>query len=194
MVAELERLGSRPVEPDEAFEAWQHIAAYDVAQAVVIPVVDGEQPNDVDERLASAAARDWSSCPPRRCTAELSDGLIAILARELRVGEDELQVDVPFAELGLNSLMAMSIRREAELLVGVELSAAMLWDHPTVAALAAYLTDKLAPQADAMFHAGSVGRSALRIGGAPSRLAPLVAGAAAGGGAVVVCPEPAVVP
>ncbi len=175
VVAELERFGSRPVEPDEAFEAWHHVAAYDVAQAVVIPVVNGEHPNDVDERLASEAARDWSQLSAAEVYRELSDGLLAILTRELRIGEDELPVDLPFAELGLNSLMAMSIRREAELLVGVELSAAMLWDHPTVAALAAYLTDKLA-QADAMFDAGSVGRSALRIGGAPSRLAPLVAG------------------
>ena len=46
-------------------------------------------------------------------------------------------LDRPFAELGLNSVMAMSIRREAEQFVGIELSATMLWNHPTIAALAA---------------------------------------------------------
>ena len=139
VVAELERLGSPPVEPDDAFEAWQHVAAYDVAHAVVIPVADGP---------ASAPARDWSQLSAAEVYRDLSDGLRAILARELRIGEDELQVDVPFAELGLQSLMAMSIRREAELLTGVELSATMLWNHPTVASLASYLTEKVAPQAD----------------------------------------------
>ena len=41
-------------------------------------------------------------------------------------------MDRPFAELGLNSVMAMSIRREAEQLAGIELSATMLWNHPTI--------------------------------------------------------------
>jgi phthiocerol/phenolphthiocerol synthesis type-I polyketide synthase A len=44
--------------------------------------------------------------------------------------------------------MAMSIRREAEQLVGMELSATMLWNHPTVASLVSYLAEKLLPQKD----------------------------------------------
>ena len=80
--------------------------------------------------------------------AELENGLRAILATELRMPEAELQLDRPFAELGLNSVMAMSIRREAEQLVGMELSATMLWNHPTVASLARYLAEKLLPQKD----------------------------------------------
>ena len=44
--------------------------------------------------------------------------------------------------------MAMSIRRETEQLVGIELSATMLWNHPTIASLAAYLAKKLLPQED----------------------------------------------
>ena len=44
--------------------------------------------------------------------------------------------------------MAMSIRREAEQLVGIELSATMLWNHPTIASLAGYLAKKLLPQND----------------------------------------------
>ena len=174
VVAELERQGSRPVEPDEAFEAWEHVAAYDVAQAVVIPVADGKLPTDVDGWPASAPARDWSQLSAAEVYRELAAGLIDFLTRELRIGEDELPVDVPFTELGLDSLWAMSIRREAELLVGVELSMSILWDHPTVAALAAYLTDKVMSQADAVFDAPSVGRS-LRVGGARSRRSPLVA-------------------
>jgi phthiocerol/phenolphthiocerol synthesis type-I polyketide synthase A len=148
VAAELERLGSRPVEPDEAFAAWEHVAAYDVSQAVVIPVADGQHPNEVNGRPAPAPTRDWSQLSAAEVYRELSDDLRAILARELRLGEHELQIERSFADLGLSSLMAMSIRREAELLVGVELSATMLWHHPTVAALAAYLADKVASQAD----------------------------------------------
>jgi phthiocerol/phenolphthiocerol synthesis type-I polyketide synthase A len=61
------------------------------------------------------------------------------------MAEDELESDRPFAELGLNSVMAMSVRRAAEQLVGVELSATMLWNHPTIASLAGYLATRLSP-------------------------------------------------
>ncbi len=79
---------------------------------------------------------------------ELETDLRTMLACELRIRESELELDRPFAELGLNSVMAMSIRRQAEQLVGIELSATMLWNHPTIASLAAYLANKLAPQQD----------------------------------------------
>ena len=55
---------------------------------------------------------------PDDLLAELADGLRAILATELRLPEAEVELDRPFAEMGLNSVMAMSIRREAEQLVG----------------------------------------------------------------------------
>ena len=41
--------------------------------------------------------------------------------------------------------MAMAIRREAEQFVGIELSAIMLFNHPTVASLAGYLAKLVAP-------------------------------------------------
>jgi phthiocerol/phenolphthiocerol synthesis type-I polyketide synthase A len=147
-VGELERLGSPPLEPGEAFEAWEHVAAYDVAQAVVIPVPDGGHSDDADDQPASAPLRDWSQLSAAEVYRELYDALRAIVARELRLGEHELQIELPFADLGLNSLTTMSIRREAEILVGFELPTTMLWNHPTVGALAAYLTDKVAPQDD----------------------------------------------
>ena len=45
-------------------------------------------------------------------------------------------------------MMAMSIRREAERLLGIELSATMLWNHPTITSLTAFLAKKLLPQED----------------------------------------------
>nr|WP_264017116.1 acyl carrier protein [Mycolicibacter longobardus] len=92
--------------------------------------------------------RDWAQLPADEILSELEIGLRSILARELRMPEAELQLDRPFAELGLNSVMAMAVRRDIEALVGLELSATMLWNHPTTAALAAHLTGKLLPHED----------------------------------------------
>ena len=93
-------------------------------------------------------ARDWSHLSPAQLRDELETGLHSIVARELRIPEPDLEVGRPLAELGLNSLMAMAIRRETEMFVGIELSATMLFNHPTVASLADYLAKLIAPQAD----------------------------------------------
>ncbi|WP_125079872.1 KR domain-containing protein, partial [Mycobacterium sp. P7213] len=144
---ELERMGSRPITPAEAFAAWDHVEHYDVAQAVMVPLPSDGEPGTpgVGE---TGPVRDWAQLPADEILSELEIGLRSILARELRMSEAQLQLDRPFAELGLNSVMAMAVRRDIEQLVGMELSATMLWNHPTTAALAAHLTGKLLPQED----------------------------------------------
>jgi phthiocerol/phenolphthiocerol synthesis type-I polyketide synthase A len=144
-VQELERLGSRPVTPDEAFAAWEYVDSYDIAQAVMVPMPSSDQTMSGADRT-STALRAWSQMTADDLLRELETGLRTILARELRLPEAELEADRPFAELGLNSVMAMSIRREVEQLAGIELSATMLWNHPTIAALAGYLAKKLLPR------------------------------------------------
>jgi phthiocerol/phenolphthiocerol synthesis type-I polyketide synthase A len=91
----------------------------------------------------------WSEMSGDDRRRGIQDGLRAILGRELTMPEAEIHSDLPFVEIGLNSMMAMSIRREAEQLVGIELSTTMLWKYPTITTLAAYLAKKLSPQGQA---------------------------------------------
>jgi phthiocerol/phenolphthiocerol synthesis type-I polyketide synthase A len=142
---ELERLGSRPVTPDEAFAAWEYLERYDVAQAVMAPLPSSDAVA-VDDSPAISPA--WSEMPAEDVLRELETGLRSILARELQMPEAELAGDLPFAELGLNSVMAMSVRRDTEQFVGIELSATMLFNYPTIVALAEHLAKKLLPQTD----------------------------------------------
>ena len=101
-----------------------------------------------DEHRIARAKRAWSQMPSEDVLRELEIGLRSILAGELGMPEVELELDRPFADMGLDSMMAMAVRREAEQLVGIELSATMLWNHPTIALLAEYLAKKLLPQED----------------------------------------------
>ena len=142
---ELERLGSRAVTPGEAFAAWDYLARYDVAQALMAPLPSSEVPAPSE---AAAISPAWSQMPAEDVLRELQAGLRAILARELQMPEAELEPDRPFAELGLNSVMAMSVRRDTEQFVGVELSATMLFNYPTIVALAEHLAKKLLPQTE----------------------------------------------
>ncbi|MFN8071324.1 MAG: type I polyketide synthase [Mycobacterium sp.] len=142
VVDELERAGSRPVRPAEASAAWEYASRYDAAQVVMAPMEAGAP---ADGHQVAAPTMAWSLMEPGELRAELHKGLRAILAGELRIPEDQVEVDLPFAEMGLNSVMAISIRRQLEQFVGLELSATMLFNHPTIASFADYLAIRLLP-------------------------------------------------
>ncbi len=143
VVDELQRVGSRPINPVEASAAWEWISRYDVAQALMAPMRQGAAVDDGQHSVTPA--RDWSLLSPEDLRAELQQGVRAILAGELRLSEDQVEVDRPFAEMGLNSVMAISIRRQLEQFVGLELSATMLFNHPTIESFSGYLATRLMP-------------------------------------------------
>ena len=88
---------------------------------------------------------EWSVMSAEETEQTLQVRLQAILARELGMPADAVRLDQPFPELGLDSMMAMSVLRDAKHLVGMDLSATMLWNHPTIAAMSELLTEMLAP-------------------------------------------------
>ncbi len=99
-----------------------------------------------DGHQSPASPRDWSQMPSEKRVSELSTRLKGILARELRTPASAVNVDQPFPELGLDSMVAMTILRETQRLVGIELSATMFWNHPTISSLATFLAEELAPE------------------------------------------------
>jgi acyl transferase domain-containing protein/acyl carrier protein len=107
-------------------------------------VDDSSTTGDGDRSIASV--RDWSQMSAEDLCAELQIELRAILARELRTPASAVDVNQPFPELGLDSMMAMTVLRETQQLVATDLSANMLFNHPTISALSAYLAEMLAPQ------------------------------------------------
>ena len=81
---ELERLGSRPVTPEEAFAAWEYVDRYDIAQAVMAPIASSGQnglPTQTARRGRRRHGPRWAADELR---SELEIGLRRILARELR--------------------------------------------------------------------------------------------------------------
>jgi phthiocerol/phenolphthiocerol synthesis type-I polyketide synthase D len=106
-----------------------------------------EDRSSVDDRDRSVApVGDWAQIPAENRFRELEVRLRAILARELRMTPSAVDVNQPFPELGLDSMMAMTVLKETQQLVGIDVSATMLWNHPTISSLAAYLAEMLAPQ------------------------------------------------
>ncbi len=108
-------------------------------------------PAPVTDETDSAAAEfiDWSTMTAAQTVAELQVRLRAVLARELGMPEDAVDVDQPFPELGLDSMMAMNLLRDAKQLVRIDLSATMLWNNPSISKLSAFVAELLAPMQQA---------------------------------------------
>ncbi|GJF17976.1 hypothetical protein NGTWS1803_06430 [Mycolicibacterium cyprinidarum] len=88
---------------------------------------------------------DWSSMTRKESLNELRVRLRAILARELGMPADAVDFDMPFPELGLDSMMAMNLLRDAKQLVRIDLSSTMLWNHPSISQMAEFVAELLAP-------------------------------------------------
>jgi phthiocerol/phenolphthiocerol synthesis type-I polyketide synthase A len=126
---------------------------------IVVTVPDGRTCVDIralryaamESGVAQVASHDesatvaWSEIPVESILSELETRMRAILAHELGMPASAVDVDRPFPELGLDSMMAMMVLREAKRLVGFDLSATMLWNHPTISSLATNLAEMLAP-------------------------------------------------
>ena len=70
---------------------------------------------------------------------EIQDWLVARIAKALDASSDRIDVEAPFARLGLDSRTAVGMSGELEKWLGRRLSPTLIWDFPTIAALARHL-------------------------------------------------------
>ena len=101
---------------------------------------------DAGPAAAPVDVPDWAAMTGEQVVEELRIRLRAILARELGMPEHAVDFDRPFPELGLDSMMAMTLLRDAKALVQMELSATMLWNHPTLTSFAQHVAGLLTPE------------------------------------------------
>ncbi|MEI6252458.1 MAG: type I polyketide synthase [Mycobacteriaceae bacterium] len=101
---------------------------------------------DAGPAAAPVDVPEWSQMTAGQVVEELRIRLRAILARELGMPEAAVDFDRPFPELGLDSMMAMTLLRDAKALVQMELSSTMLWNHPTLASFAQHVAGLLTPE------------------------------------------------
>jgi myxalamid-type polyketide synthase MxaE and MxaD len=114
----------------------------ELAQGVVVH----ENAEDVRARIARAPA----GVGRRR----LLEGLVRDqVAGVMRLSAQKLDLNVPIGRLGLDSLMGLEIRNRLERQLSTSLPPTLVWNHPTVSALATFLLEKLGlaeePAADA---------------------------------------------
>jgi acyl carrier protein len=76
--------------------------------------------------------------------AAIRDWCVKYLARTLELPDEQIQPDVKFARLGLDSANSVYLIVELEEWLGLELTPELVFEHPTISDLARYLAGRAA--------------------------------------------------
>jgi acyl transferase domain-containing protein/NADP-dependent 3-hydroxy acid dehydrogenase YdfG/SAM-dependent methyltransferase/acyl carrier protein len=127
-----------------ALEARTALAAMDVALASDVARVAVSAAARTDTAATAAFAKRLETAIGNNAKREVLEELVETLVRRiLGLGDLPLERHRPFAELGLDSLMAVELRNALGAAIGCVLPTSLVFDHPTSDALVAYLAVEL---------------------------------------------------
>jgi 6-methylsalicylic acid synthase len=151
--AELRACGVGDLAPAEAFAAWECASRAPAGYLAVLRTTalpdgarrptllrDLSDGDGADADRPDAAAFSWD-LPPEECHARLLDEATRQVAVELRLNAADLDPRRPLVEMGLDSVLALIIRRRLESRFRLKLPATLLWHRPTIWAIADYLLE-----------------------------------------------------
>jgi acyl carrier protein len=85
----------------------------------------------------------------------VEDWLVSELARRTGVEQARIEVDEPFAAYGIDSAESAGMVSDLEVALGMKLSETLLWDYPSITALAEHFARVGAAPAVHRFPAGT---------------------------------------
>ncbi|WP_307783707.1 type I polyketide synthase [Streptomyces spinoverrucosus] len=156
--AELEARGTADITVAEAFRCWEladrHDSGYYAVLRMLPPTPGAVRPRllsemtvDDGEGTASGDAGDaeWQSLSPDELHGYLVDAVRQSVADVMKTSPADLDVRAPLTELGLDSVMTVVVRRRLEKRFRLALPATLLWERPSVEAVAGFLRGELSP-------------------------------------------------
>ncbi len=75
---------------------------------------------------------------------ELADWLTMKVAGYVNVPPDTIGIDTPLADCGIDSILGMTLCADLQCEKGFAVETTIVWDYPTIDAIAAYLAAELA--------------------------------------------------
>ena len=166
-IQRLEASGISTFEPRQGLDALRMLIEVGATHALVAPVdwaryrsARGAALTPLVEEVAAnsnespdaprASFRDvLLEVAPADRSPLLEAHLQELAARVLRLPVGRIDPVTPLGSLGLESLMALELRNRLEASLGIKVSATVVWNHPTVRALAAHLGARLGLPAEA---------------------------------------------
>ncbi|ACY15480.1 type I polyketide synthase [Haliangium ochraceum] len=163
--ARLAERGILGMRPEDGFDTLGHLLARGVAQAAVLAldtrqwlesspalaraprfselVREGQQSGAGRSALRDLAALRAAPADERRARVERL--LRQEIGRVLRIDGEQLEPQAQLGTLGFDSLLSLELRNRLESLLGLSLSAVLLWTYPTLESLTEHLSEQLAP-------------------------------------------------
>ena len=163
--AELESKGITDVTRDEAFRAWEHVTNHDTDHAVVlrslafdanealpVPILTDiavrRAPTATAADDADGAAGSHDAMPPpgpelkHWLDAKIRECVVSVLQLS---GIDEVDSRAALADLGVDSVMTVTLRKRLQSSLKVKVPPTLTWNHPTVGHLVGWYMEKLGP-------------------------------------------------
>ncbi|MEU9826062.1 type I polyketide synthase [Micromonospora chersina] len=91
---------------------------------------------------------DWAGLPVEQLLQEVTQDVREQVAAELNLPGEAVELRRPLVELGIDSVMTVALRVRLQRRFGLDLPPNILWNKPTVAALAGHLVTTLRPEPD----------------------------------------------
>lgn len=167
--AELAAFGHAEISATEAMRAWEFAERHPAAYYAIFRMVAGEGvprripltqevevAGDGGEQVA-ADGQDWARLPTDELLAVLVEEVRQQVAGEMKIAPDDLDLRRPLLEMGLDSVLTVSVRRRLERIFRLPLPATLLWNRPTVVAIAELLVELLVPAEEVLDVPGAVG-------------------------------------
>ncbi len=157
IAAELAAFGHAEISATEALRSWEHAERFGGAPYAVFRLVstDGGPrriPLTAELEVAAggpedeeARTPDWARLSSGELIGRLVEEVRGEVAREIKLAPEEIGLQRPLLEMGMDSVMTVAVRRRLERLFHLTLPATLLWNRPTVLAIAEYLAECLAP-------------------------------------------------
>lgn len=113
--------------------------------------------------MSANAIRKIQDLDVETLAQQLEVALTGMLAKTLRIAAAEIDVNRPLPHYGLDSIDAVTLAGDLEDWLNIELPSTLLWDYPTVAAIAGFLEEQLEAMPEVKAKLAMSGQSALRV-------------------------------
>lgn len=153
VAAQLEALGMGTVGVDDAMRALDYALRDDDANVVVLPVLPAAAAVPILADVAPAeSAETPAAAVEDRGDVDVTEWaarqVLTAVAAELGCAAEDVDVRLPLVEIGVDSIMTVSLRRQLEKQTGLVLPPTLLWEYPTAAAVSERIAELLAAQDD----------------------------------------------
>ncbi|KAL5388959.1 hypothetical protein DPSP01_002665 [Paraphaeosphaeria sporulosa] len=162
LTVELSSKGITDITRDEGFQAWQHLDKHDTDHAVVTRarILDADEPvpfplvTEIAPRRPRPAmstsdamtASDGKTAHPTsgpEFKAWLSTKIRECIGAVLHMDVEDIDVRAAIADLGVDSVMTVSLRQKLLSVLGIKVPPTLLWKEPTVGHLVEWFKGKM---------------------------------------------------